>query len=163
MIGVDVIPKVNISARQSRPATGWVYCIYRQRMRIVQGSFLTLPLGVGIYDYVISVMSLHHVTFEAKLGLYRRIHLALRDGGTYIEGDYIVSRVTTLYPRMSMDVEIPKYRSSDFDACRDLCRQFDELLRTDILDHRACKDPDFPYKSIGWDRGKGGFGWPRNF
>jgi len=65
--------------------------INRQRIRIVKGSYLTLPLGVGVYDYVMSVMSLHHLTFQAKLRLYRRIHNALRDGGMYIEGDYIVS------------------------------------------------------------------------
>ena len=63
----------------------------RQRIRIVKGSYLALPLGAGVYDYVISVMSLHHLTFKAKLRLYRRIYIALRDGGTYIEGDYIVS------------------------------------------------------------------------
>jgi tRNA (cmo5U34)-methyltransferase len=65
--------------------------INRQRIRIVKGSYLTLPLGVGVYDYVMSVMSLHHLPFKEKLGLYRRIHNALRYGGTYVEGDYIVS------------------------------------------------------------------------
>jgi len=64
---------------------------YDEHMQEMVESFLTLPFGVGVYDCVISVMSLHHLPFEAKLGLYQRIHLALRDGGTCIEGDYIVS------------------------------------------------------------------------
>ena len=70
---------------------GKIVEINRQRIRTIKGSYLTLPLGVGVYDYVMSVMSLHHLTFEAKLQLYKGIHNALRDGGTYIEGDYIVS------------------------------------------------------------------------
>ena len=66
------------------------YQAYSRQIRIVCGSYLTLPLGVAEYDYAMSVMSLHHFDLQTKTALYQRICEALKDEGTYVEGDRIV-------------------------------------------------------------------------
>jgi len=63
---------------------------YGPRMEIVQGSYLTMPFPAGGFDYVVSVQTMHHFTPDVKLGLYTRIAHALKAGGMYIEGDYVV-------------------------------------------------------------------------
>ena len=60
-------------------------------LHLIQGSYLELPLGEGLYDYAVSVMTLHHLLPEPKVALYRKIHQALRPGGHYIEGEWVVS------------------------------------------------------------------------
>lgn len=37
-------------------------------------------------------MTMHHLLEEKKLAVYRNIYCALKPGGKYIEGDYIVSQ-----------------------------------------------------------------------
>jgi tRNA (cmo5U34)-methyltransferase len=61
-------------------------------LTLIQDSYLKVPLGQDVYDYALSVMSLHHLLPEAKRRLYARIRRALRPGGRYIEGDYVVSQ-----------------------------------------------------------------------
>jgi tRNA (cmo5U34)-methyltransferase len=61
------------------------------QVEIVQGSYLTMPFPAGGFDHVVSVQTMHHFTPRVKLGLYTRIADALKAGGRYIEGDYVVS------------------------------------------------------------------------
>lgn len=68
-------------ARKERP---WL-----SKLELVAGSFLEMELGRAKYDAVISSMALHHWIPSVKLGLYRRIHDALRSGGVFVNGDYI--------------------------------------------------------------------------
>jgi tRNA (cmo5U34)-methyltransferase len=67
---------------------------YQKRLSqitLIQNSYLTLPFGRKIYDYVISVETLHHLLPDQKQGLYRKIIKALKPDGKYIEGDYVVT------------------------------------------------------------------------
>ena len=57
---------------------------------IVEGSFLEIPFQSNYYQYVVSVQSMHHLDYECKLDLYRRIRKALAQDGKYIEGDHVV-------------------------------------------------------------------------
>jgi tRNA (cmo5U34)-methyltransferase len=61
------------------------------QITLVQKSYLTLPFGKEKYDYVVSVMTLHHLLPDKKQRLYRRIKKALKPNGKYIEGDYVVT------------------------------------------------------------------------
>lgn len=61
------------------------------RLRLVQGSYLEIPLGEGAYDYAVSVMTLHHLLPPNKRDLYCRIRRALKREGAYVEGDWVVS------------------------------------------------------------------------
>ncbi|HAI87472.1 MAG TPA: hypothetical protein DCL63_10845 [Firmicutes bacterium] len=64
---------------------------YGPQVEVVHGSYLTMPFHAGSFDYVVSVQTMHHFIPDVKLGLYTRIAGALKAGGMYIEGDYVVS------------------------------------------------------------------------
>lgn len=66
------------------------YSAHVGQITLVADSFLTMPLGTGAYDHVISVMSMHHILRDTKRALYARIHAALKPGGKYIEGDSVI-------------------------------------------------------------------------
>ena len=60
-------------------------------LRLVCGSYLDVPFGECDFDAAVSFQTLHHLHPKAKIGLYRRLHRALRDGGVYLECDYMVT------------------------------------------------------------------------
>jgi tRNA (cmo5U34)-methyltransferase len=62
------------------------------QITLTQGSYLDTPFGEGGYDYAVSVMTLHHLLPPRKALLYTKIRRALKPGGGYIEGDYVVSK-----------------------------------------------------------------------
>lgn len=57
-------------------------------LRLIRGSYFDVPLGEEAFHAAVSVESLHHFTREQKLGLYRRLHTALKPGGYFILTDY---------------------------------------------------------------------------
>lgn len=59
-----------------------------ERMRYVQRDYAAEPLG-GKYDYIVSSLSIHHLTHEAKRALFRKIADALTDGGVFINADQV--------------------------------------------------------------------------
>jgi len=67
------------------------YAEYLKQITLVKESFLTFPFGKVTYDYIISVMTGHHLLPNVKCRLYERIRKALKNTGKYIEGDYIVN------------------------------------------------------------------------
>ena len=52
------------------------------------GSYFDLPFERCAYDAAVSVESLHHFTKTEKIGLYSKLHAALREGGFFILTDY---------------------------------------------------------------------------
>ena len=60
-------------------------------LKLIQGSYLELPLGEGIYDAAVSVESLHHFTRAEKVPLYRRVLAALKPGGYFLLTDYFAA------------------------------------------------------------------------
>lgn len=67
------------------------YAAQMGQIEIRQASYLTAPLEDRAYDYALAVMTLHHLLPRPKRALYERIRRALAPGGTYIEGDYVVT------------------------------------------------------------------------
>jgi tRNA (cmo5U34)-methyltransferase len=63
-----------------------------EQITIVQASYLALAIEPEHWDHIVSAMTMHHLTHDEKLGLYRSIRRGLKPGGSYIEGDYVVSR-----------------------------------------------------------------------
>lgn len=61
------------------------------QINIVKDSYLSYPLKEEEYDYAVSVMTMHHWLEDDKLNLYIKIRNSLKNGGKYIEGDYIAS------------------------------------------------------------------------
>ncbi len=66
------------------------YTAWLEQIEIVKGSFLNIPFRSRHYQYVVSVQSMHHLRYEPKLDLYRRIMAALTPAGKYIEGDHVL-------------------------------------------------------------------------
>lgn len=69
------------------------YAQHVEQIECVQGSYVTEPFALNAYNYAISVMTIHHLLEDAKRELYRKIRNALKDGGLYIEGDYVEDEV----------------------------------------------------------------------
>lgn len=69
---------------------GEKYIYKKEQLNLVVGSYLEVPFEENTYDHIISIMTMHHFVMEDKIELYSRIYNALEEGGTYIEGDYIV-------------------------------------------------------------------------
>ena len=67
------------------------YGAYRDQIEVSCGSYLETDFGRCSYDYVVSVMTMHHFEYNVKRDLYRRIRQSLKPGGLYIEGDYVVT------------------------------------------------------------------------
>ena len=55
---------------------------------LILGSYFDVPLGEDVFDAAVSVESLHHFTKEEKVGLYSKLHIALKDKGYFILTDY---------------------------------------------------------------------------
>lgn len=63
-----------------------------KQINIIIASYLEEDFGIKKYDYVFGIMTMHHFLYDEKLELYKKIKLALKDNGSYIEGDYVVSK-----------------------------------------------------------------------
>jgi tRNA (cmo5U34)-methyltransferase len=61
------------------------------QITIIKTSYTDFKFEKNTYDYIISVMTMHHLLFTEKRNLYKQIKRALKKGGKYIEGDYSVS------------------------------------------------------------------------
>ena len=57
-------------------------------MTLICGSYFDVPLGENAFDAAVSVESLHHFTKAQKVGLYTKLHTALKDNGYFILTDY---------------------------------------------------------------------------
>ena len=55
---------------------------------LILGSYFDVPLGENVFDAAVSMESLHHFTKEEKVGLYSKLHIALKDDGYFILTDY---------------------------------------------------------------------------
>lgn len=62
------------------------------QINLIIDSYLDYEFKNENYDYIISVMTIHHLLYKTKYKLYKKIYNALKPGGIYIEGDYIVNQ-----------------------------------------------------------------------
>ena len=60
------------------------------RTTIVEASYIDWLYPKDAYDIVVSNMTMHHLWPEEKIDVYRKILSTLKEGGVYIEGDFIV-------------------------------------------------------------------------
>ncbi|NLD35903.1 MAG: class I SAM-dependent methyltransferase [Desulfatiglans sp.] len=67
------------------------YEAHHKQIRTIADSYLSIDLAPHSYDYIVTVMSLHHLMPAKKIYLYKKLREALISGGAFIEGDYIVS------------------------------------------------------------------------
>ncbi|MEG2291430.1 MAG: class I SAM-dependent methyltransferase [Clostridium sp.] len=63
------------------------------QINIIVDSYLDYDFGINKYRYIFGVMTMHHFLYDEKLALYKKIRTALlKEGGSYIEGDYVVTK-----------------------------------------------------------------------
>lgn len=82
--GLDIAAKMLAKLREKYPD---------KRLNLVQQSYLAYDFGQGKYDAIISSMTMHHYTHAVKVAIYSNIRKALKDGGRYVENDYILSEI----------------------------------------------------------------------
>lgn len=61
-----------------------------KHLTLICGNYFAEDFGNSKFDCAVSFQTMHHFSHESKLELYRKIHAALKDGGMYIECDYMV-------------------------------------------------------------------------
>ncbi len=61
-----------------------------KHLNLICGSYFDVNLGKSEYDCAVSFQTLHHLSHEVKIVLYRKLINALKPGSCYIECDYMV-------------------------------------------------------------------------
>lgn len=61
-----------------------------KNMTLVNASYFDYDFGTERFDAAISFQTMHHFSHEDKLKLYSKIYEGLKNGGQYIESDYMV-------------------------------------------------------------------------
>ena len=84
--GIDLSEKMLLKLKEK-------YIKIINQIQLIKDSFLYYKIKESYYDYIISVWALHHLTYEKKLKLYKKIYYGLKENSYYIEGDYIVSEI----------------------------------------------------------------------
>ena len=64
---------------------------FTSQIQTITDSYLTREFGARSFDFIVSVMSLHHLLPAKKTSLYSKLRQALVPSGMFVEGDYIVS------------------------------------------------------------------------
>lgn len=63
----------------------------RENITIVEASYVDWQYPENAFDIVVSNMTMHHLWPEEKAKVYSKIFNTLKNGGEYIEGDFIVN------------------------------------------------------------------------
>lgn len=80
--GIDMTPAM-LDALRTKYSDKW--------LTLIPGDYRHTALDAGAFDAAVSFETMHHLPPADKRALYSRIRRALRPGGVYIEGDYMVT------------------------------------------------------------------------
>ena len=58
-------------------------------LTLIQGDYFKAELPENFFDAAVAVQTVHHFRDAEKIRLYRKILSALREGGLYVETDYV--------------------------------------------------------------------------
>jgi tRNA (cmo5U34)-methyltransferase len=81
VMGIDIAEKLLEKLSRKHAAR-------KSQLNLVVADYLKYDFGRSVFDIVLSVQTLHHLTREVKIGLYRKILTCLKPGGFYLESDY---------------------------------------------------------------------------
>ena len=121
-----------------------------ENIQVIKGSYLTHDFVTEKYEVILSSMTLHHLLPDQKSKLYRNLFNALKQGGVYIEGDYIVdaekmNRLLDEYYKlpdkakggshhidipMSLPVQIDLLQQAGFEEIREIYSQGENVILT---------------------------------
>jgi len=83
------------------------YTSKSSQIKYLKGSYTELEFTENHFDFVVSVMTVHHLLPEPKIALYKKLRKSLKEGGVYVEGDFVVDPKTAEQYRTQYD-EITK-------------------------------------------------------
>jgi tRNA (cmo5U34)-methyltransferase len=61
----------------------------KNQLNLVLADYFEYDFGENAFDVALSVQTLHHFSYEKKIGLYKKIHVSLKQNGFYVESDYM--------------------------------------------------------------------------
>ena len=77
---MDQAPRMLVELRRK-------YAARMSQITLLEASCVQWPADRVDFDYVVSVLCVHHFPPETKVGIYRNFRHALKPGGAYVEGD----------------------------------------------------------------------------
>jgi SAM-dependent methyltransferase len=112
VVGIDLTQAMLDKLKQKHPG---------KNLKLICGSYFEIDPGENTYDTVISFETMHHFPREEKVGLYRKLHKALKSNGAYIEADYMVTeqaledKLHAENARLRRELNIPQAEFYHFD------------------------------------------------
>ncbi|MCM1524532.1 MAG: class I SAM-dependent methyltransferase [Ruminococcus sp.] len=88
---------------------------------LINSDYFKADLGSERFDTAISFQTMHHFERERKISLYKKIYCCLKNGGVYIECDYMTEttneeeRLFGEYDRIRREMNIPEGEYYHFD------------------------------------------------
>jgi tRNA (cmo5U34)-methyltransferase len=83
VIGVDLTQAMLDKLKRKHPD---------KNLTLVNASYFDYDFGACKYDAAISFQTMHHFSHKDKIKLYSKIFASLKEGGQYIECDYMVEK-----------------------------------------------------------------------
>jgi tRNA (cmo5U34)-methyltransferase len=80
--GIDLAEKMLEKLSQKHAARN-------SQLNLVLADYFEYDFGKNTFDVALSVETLHHFSYEEKIGLYKKIYVSLKQAGFYIEADYM--------------------------------------------------------------------------
>lgn len=128
--GIDMTQAMLDKLRQKYPD---------KNMKLILGNYFEVDLGEGIFDTAISFQTMHHFSHAEKIGLYAKIHKALKPKGMYIECDYMVTEQSVEdeffaeYERLKQEMNIKDNEFYHFDTPCTIDNQISMLKKAGFL------------------------------
>ncbi len=110
-----------------------------KNIRLICGNYFDVDLGENAFDVAISFQTMHHFSHAEKVGLYAKIHKALKSKGMYIECDYMVTEQSVedeLFAenaRLRRELNIPDGELYHFDTPCTIDNQIKMLKKAGFL------------------------------
>ncbi|MCL2060357.1 MAG: bifunctional GNAT family N-acetyltransferase/class I SAM-dependent methyltransferase [Oscillospiraceae bacterium] len=74
------------------------------KITIIEASYIDWAYPQSAYDIVVSNMTMHHLWPDEKVGVYRKIRNAIKPGGCYMEGDFMVDALAVKQYRQRYEI-----------------------------------------------------------
>lgn len=142
--GIDFCPKMLSRAKEKLKRFG-------NRVELIEADFTKIPFPRK-YDVIISAVTIHNETDEAKRRLFKKIYNSLFDGGIFINGDFFRPEAQHLYEKFNKFYEsyMRRYLSGE-ELERWLVHAFEEDLPAKLTDQfEWLKEAGFRELGVVW-------------
>lgn len=119
------------------------------RISLIRASFESIELPAAEFTYAVSSMAMHHFPAERKRRIYERIRRALRPGGLYIEGDYVVSPAAEAEHQAAYE-RIRTEQALDDSLLYHLDLPFTVKRQLQLLEQAGFKEVDVVHRERNW-------------